>query len=555
MGSLVAYLLAPLFALVGPTAWALRAESLCCSLLLVYLTWRLAGALADDAKLSASVRLRFQTIAALVAALPPLYDGVVEMRVWGGYIETFVFGLWLLYAVVRLSQRWLLGIGPGESALRWLGIGLLVGIGLWVDPLIELPLAVCVLWLVGTSFVVFMTAFQSGSTWVARLHALGRNWLASIAAVPAALLGFAPGLDWGYHHQWENVKYILHPGNNVIAYDPYIAAVYPTHLDRMRGVTVNYLTCDVPRVLSGLTPNVPQQRALALAQLFHPHAPVTLGYDITLAIMLVCVGAAAALLLLSYLCKKPGFIRQLLTLPFLFAAVVSGAFCLSDLTARYLVHHTCDADKTGRYASLLILVLPFLVAAVLTVISMIGDTDRGSRRGPIPKRVVFHTVFLLMVVFYLGTQSVTYVRVAQDSYFRSAFCKIALTHTDRVGNYLHERQIRYVWSDIWIGNVLMFKTATDVISTDPRVFTGQLKDRIPDYSNAIRGAEHASVAFFASPDDHLLERLKPLDAAHIKYKTARFPVDQGVDLVILTPVEYTLQPSEAATLMIGGPMC
>src|SRR5256885_979563 len=81
MGSLTAYLLAPLLGLVGPEAWALRSESLCFSLLLVYLTWLLAGALADSAKLSAAVRLRFQTIATLVAALPPLYHGVIGMRV------------------------------------------------------------------------------------------------------------------------------------------------------------------------------------------------------------------------------------------------------------------------------------------------------------------------------------------------------------------------------------------------------------------------------------------------------------------------------------------
>jgi hypothetical protein len=598
---------------VGPAAWVLRAEPLCFSLLLVYLTWLLAGALADSMPLSAAVHVRFQTIAALVAALPPLYDGVIEMRVWGGYIETFVLSLWLLYSVVRLSQRWFRRIGLGESLLRWVGIGLLAGIGLWVDPLIELPLLICILWLLGTSFVALVTARQHGCTRQEALYALRRNWLASIATVPAALLGFIPGLFWGYSHQWENILYILHPGRNVIAYDPYIAAAYPTRLDKIRGVTGNYLTCDLPRAFSGLTPNVPRQQASALAQLLHPQTPVRLAYDITLTIMLVCVVGAVVLFLLSYALRHTGVIHKLLTLPLLFVIVVSGALCLSDLTAHYLVHHTCDADKTGRYASLLILVLPLLVAAMLTMISI--ETRRGSalrlpsptgtifplvyrvdgsqgytvRRSPqIPtperhdqaspgpqylptssERQAWHTartapsltniiakvILLLILVLYLSTQSVAYTQVANDGYFRSPLCKIALTHTDQALDYLREQHIRYLWSEIWIGNVLMFKTATNVISTDPRVFTSQLKDRIPDYSNAIRDAEHASVAFFASQDDNLLERLKTLDAAHIKYQTARFTVDRGVDLIILTPVDHTFQPSEATALVIGGPGC
>ncbi len=656
MGSLAAHLLAPLLGLVGPEAWALRAEPLCFSLLLVYLTWLLAGALADSTQLATAVRRRFQTIATLVAALPPLYDGVVEMRVWGGYIETFVFSLWLLYSVVRLSQYWLRGIGLGESLLRWAGIGLLVGIGLWVDPLIELPLLICILWLVGASLGAFFreggarpVGANLGARFVAwlpatarvargqapRLHifkrrtrrcvddgftlssgirhagshrtsrafkfalmgaspplqqgssgagtakrqlvsyALGRNWLASIAAVPAALLGFMPGLCWGYSHQWENVQYILHPGRNVIAYDPYIAAAYPTRLDKIRGVTENYLTCDLPRVFSGLTPNVPQQRTSALAQLLHPQTLVRLGYNLTLTIMLLCVVGAIALFLLSHIFKHIGFMRKLFTLPLLFITVVSGALCLSDLTAHYLVHHTCDADKTGRYASLLILVLPLLVAAVLTIMgtrrgsalcqpSPTGtmfplvyrvDGPHGRPQGYAPTSIVVKGILLLALVLYLSAQGMAYTQVASDSYFRSPPCKIALTHTDQALDYLQKQHIRYLWSEIWIGNVLMFKSATNVISTDPRVFTSQLKDRIPDYSNAIRSTQHASVAFFASQGDNLSERLKMLDDAHVKYQTARFTIDRGVDLIIVTPVDYRLQPSEATALVMGGPGC
>jgi hypothetical protein len=173
-----------------------------------------------------------------------------------------------------------------------------------------------------------------------------------------------------------------------------------------------------------------------------------------------------------------------------------------------------------------------------------------------PRISIFTNVFLLLIlILYIITQSVAYAQVAHNSYFRSPPCKIALAHTDQALDYLREQKIRYLWSEIWIGNVLMFKSTTNVISTDLRVFTSQLKDRIPDYSNAIRNAEHASVAFFASQGDNLSERLKTLDDAHIKYQTARFRVDRGVDLIIVTPVDYRLQLSEAAALFMGGPGC
>src|SRR5207245_8386841 len=52
MGSLEAYLMAILFVIAGPSAWMLRAEPILLSLLVVGLTWKLAGAFAGAAQLS-----------------------------------------------------------------------------------------------------------------------------------------------------------------------------------------------------------------------------------------------------------------------------------------------------------------------------------------------------------------------------------------------------------------------------------------------------------------------------------------------------------------------
>src|SRR5215469_10801014 len=96
MGTLEAHLVALLFWIAGPSTWTLRAEPILLSVLLMWLTWKLANALADLARLPGYARFWFVTFAACVAALPPLYDLVVELRTYGGYIETFILMLWLL---------------------------------------------------------------------------------------------------------------------------------------------------------------------------------------------------------------------------------------------------------------------------------------------------------------------------------------------------------------------------------------------------------------------------------------------------------------------------
>src|SRR5215467_10201637 len=51
MGSLEAYIMAGIFAIAGPSVWALRTEPIVLSLLVIWLTWKLASVLADTAQL------------------------------------------------------------------------------------------------------------------------------------------------------------------------------------------------------------------------------------------------------------------------------------------------------------------------------------------------------------------------------------------------------------------------------------------------------------------------------------------------------------------------
>ncbi len=135
-GSIEAYLVALVFVITGPSVWALRTEPLLISLLLVWLIWKFAHALADIAHLPPYARTSFTSIAILVAAVPPLYDGVIELRTFGGYIETFVLILLLLLATLQLTRRWHSGASSRELAWRWAAIGFIVGLGFWGYPLI-----------------------------------------------------------------------------------------------------------------------------------------------------------------------------------------------------------------------------------------------------------------------------------------------------------------------------------------------------------------------------------------------------------------------------------
>src|SRR5207248_3074377 len=206
MGSLEAYLMAVLFAIAGPSVWMLRAEPILLSLVVVWLTWKFAGVLADAAQLTSSAQQMFKTLAALCAAIPPLYDTVLQLRTLGGYIETFVLILCLLLAVFQLTRRWHAGAANKELAWRWATIGFIVGLGCWVDQLIVSTALAATLWIGGFCLLELVQLSKQS------LPFLKRFWLAT-AAIPAGLVGSAPALVWGATHKWTNFIFALQLGS------------------------------------------------------------------------------------------------------------------------------------------------------------------------------------------------------------------------------------------------------------------------------------------------------------------------------------------------------
>src|SRR5437773_7538742 len=196
MGSLEMYLIAGIIRLTGPFVWAARIEPLIISLILVSITWFFSRALADSAHLSPRVKMLFIVIATLVAAFAPLYDTVEELRTTGGYVEAFTIMLWMLYWAFRLTQRWHAGASARELALRWAGIGFLIGFGFWIDPLIVYALVTIAIWIGG--YILFQLIKPDLQTVPQRLALVKKAFL-FVVAIPAGFVGFAPGIYWGAH--------------------------------------------------------------------------------------------------------------------------------------------------------------------------------------------------------------------------------------------------------------------------------------------------------------------------------------------------------------------
>ncbi|OKI77672.1 hypothetical protein [Micromonospora sp. CB01531] len=135
MGTLEAYLAAPLVALAGPSMLALRLPTLALYALFLALSWRLTRRLGGDAWFALLV----------VGFLALGSDRVVKNQLiaGGGYPELNPAGVALALLTVGLcaggSARPASGSGlraGGARLLRWAAWGLVSGLMLWVDPLL-----------------------------------------------------------------------------------------------------------------------------------------------------------------------------------------------------------------------------------------------------------------------------------------------------------------------------------------------------------------------------------------------------------------------------------
>ena len=548
LGSLETYCIALLFAIFGPSVWVLRAEPILMSLILVWLTWRLASILAGAAQLPPYARRYFVTIAALLAAIPPLYDGIAEMRTWGGLIETLILMLLLLLSALQLTRRWREGAPRRELALRWAGIGFIAGLGFWIYALIISAVLAAAAWIVCGAIAGVVTLRQQNAAALRQaIITMLAGLLPALAAIPASLIGFAPALYWGATHQWQNVTYILGLGGGTLL----------QRLSTIRRVTRLYATCVAPRVISG---SVPRESA-ALATL---HSPL-------LILGALCILASATLVVFSFLSQEPWLIRtrRLVGLPLLFGACTALIFCLSTVSTSGLLS-TCDADFAGRYATPLVLALPFFFAAVFTTmrmsisvgagVGMTGGEGLYSRPtwptirpphppvGRIPLPFVGQIILLVFLFGYLGMQAWTYYLTDAATTFQSPFCREAPANNDAIIAYMQGEHITRAWAPNLLGYPIVFKTnGSIIIIANPLALTNppQAIDRIPAYTSAVQQADRPSFLVFARHGDQHPALLKLLDDEGVMYRAARFPSQPGFDVLVVTPVSRTVSPLES----------
>jgi len=547
MGSLEAYFAALLFAIAGPSVWTLRAVSILLSVLLVALTWRLAGALADTTQLPTYARRRFMIIAALVAALAPVYDAVIELRMMGGYIEAFVIMAWLLLSGFRLVQRWQAGASTRELALRWAGIGLLIGLGMWTDPLIISAVLAIALWIAGYIILKLVKlGEQSEGERRPSLLSLLKGTLLLVAAIPAFCVGFVPAIIWGLKHQWQNMAYIFNNGSDIAS----------SRLTTIVHIQSYYNTCIAPRIIGGALPSQ------ADVTYTNPQL-LTLG----LVVGVFCIFASIAAIALSLYWRNPFLsdIRRLTGYPLLFAACSTLTFSVSNVSIRALAVGCGPWDLVGRYATPLLIAVPFFIAGIFTAISAylqemrngqpqvkdkVDSTpwSRAITRSPFSMAVQAGLLILLAV--YLGSQSYAYFTANAGYTFQTSACTMAPANNDQVIAFMQSQHIRYAWSHGWMGDPIAFKTDGAIVTADARFLTGvqPYLGRIPAYTLAVWHANRPSLLTLAKHDDANPPQLQYLATQHITYRVTRFSSEPGFDLLLITPLNRSITPSQADTV-------
>jgi len=533
MGTLEAHLVALIFLVTGPSTWALRAEPILLSILLMWLTWKLANALADLARLPDYARLWFVMLAMAMAAAPPLYDLVVELRTYGGYIETFVLMLWLVLAALRLTQRWR-EASTREIVLRWMGIGFLIGLGLWVYPLIIVAILAATLWIAGYLVREIVQIYQHQET-QQTLIGLGKKLLLVFTAIPTALIGFAPGLYWGAQNNWANITYLVSNSTGSSG----------SRLRTIAQVTKWYGICSVPRVVGGALP--PGNGGPAA---HHLVTPELIFGGCCLLITVVAFGVS-----LIWRQRLLIQMRRLVALPLLFAGCSAVIFCTSSISTSILSFRCGNTDIVGRYTTPLLLVLPFLLAAALTLIAMaVVERKRDiATQNHWPNAL--RLGLLMVVLFSFCVEGYSYWRSSPNYTMQTSGCVVAPANDAPIIAYMQQQHIRYAWGSIWVGHPIIFATGGSIVVIDPRIITDPLStNRFPAYTSAVFHADRPSILLLAAQNDMHPDLLTKFDQEGITYRVARFPSEPGVDLLVITPLNRSVSPSDGNDLGVyfGG---
>lgn len=300
LGTLEPFLIAGVFGLFGVGREALKVVPLAMSLMWVITSYLLARHLWGQ---------RAALLAAMVAALPPLYVLVHVVRAWGATVETMALGNLILLVALRVTEA-----TRSRSRTLWCAVlGFTIGFCFWLH------------WL-GAFYVLAALVYVL----LRQPHiALNRgSWL----AVPTFFVGSLPLWLYNVSNNWHTFRFLLGPGR------PETAEV------ESKAVALDLVSRLIPRTL-GVGPSV------------WPWLPWLGVLIVTVAVLLLVAHTAR--------CRWRGEPSSS-EIVLLFAVSVPVLYLLSGFSRAAINPYGIDA--TGRYVMVLFGAVPLVMAFLYSIV-------------------------------------------------------------------------------------------------------------------------------------------------------------------------------------------
>ena len=466
LGAIEAYLLAPVFAVLGTSAVTFRMVSLALSAAYIASTGLLARRAYGD---------RAGGLAALLAGIAPPYMMVGSLKTWGATIETIILGNLLLVAVANAIEE---REGQRKQLLNLAAMGFITGVMFWIA------------WLGAYYFIPAVLLLL----WRGR-RALVRGWW---SAAIGFLMGSLPFWIFNLSHDLATFSVSL-GGTPLTAVE--------------RSAILEHTWVDVlPRLVSGdPTWRIAGPRGLmALLGLYYGG--------------LLCLLAWPAVH--KFFPQRGTRLRWMLAI---FVLVLPLLYLFSSYSRNAL--NPWKLDATGRYVLMLHTALPIGVAALAGTspprrrpLTNLGgtpspDLERGKMRAA--KQEVVRLLATSMVLVVIGLNGLGVMRLDPMAAFDSPYYDRLPPLLDPLIEMLDAHNITHVWTDVGIGQVLMFQTSERIIAAD--YHDAQLGGlvRFPDALEAVDAAPLAAFVVPVMVDQTNPPLQQALDAAGMTYTAIR----------------------------------
>lgn len=529
-GAWDAYLMAPLVALFGPSAWVTRAVTGAESVAIIPVMGTLAARLFGE---------RARLPALLLTALPPVYVAVTELRMLGGYTETVLIGSLLTLLALSIADHW-----RAERPIRWQWAlaGLLIGLGFWIDSLVVGYVAGVTAWLAPLALARMRPAWRRS-----RRETLAGIARAGALVVITFIVGAAPAL---YSPQ-------TYAGGNPIL----PGASSATGRGGMEGLSglltlfahgwrarlhfgAYFITTALPEVIGGRLTYPPLENTV-------------LGLALGLVGGLIVVGGMVTLLWgigrpLPLASLTADHARWNASLPVVLAGVILGGY----LARKFLDPGVLFIDEARH---LVLLTTPLTLALAYTYAMVFKRDVWGRGLQSVARRVwpreragaVIARALLLMTLMTYGAPGLLSdaVMAFNSPFNNSAFLPGGAFPAEDTAllTYLGSHHIRYAWVNHWVGDVVMYLTNQRTLCSDyVDVVYYHAIDRFPEATVAVAHADRPSfIVAWSGPDQPPLA--SALDTLGVRYTSARFG-----RFWVYTPITRTVYPREVMASLVDA---